>query len=340
MAKHYSIFVLGESQLTISGGVGLDGITQGDGSHLVGHTITLNSHDFDELKIKDGNTRFSDNDGDQKLLGSQEVDGTNYHGNTEIEAEYGLTLTDGTHSWQVVGVNVVNSSTAFATVEALAFVGDPGDWPPAGVPLSVVAAQEGPNFQAADYVIPVCYARGTRIETADGPRPIETLRPGDLVRSLDRGLRPVLWTGGRSMLGVGRAAPVEIAAGTLGATAPLCVSRQHRILVSGADVELLFGSAQVFVPAIHLVAAGLARLGPPRPVSYFHLVLDRHEVIFAEGLASESLLIPPAGADPGEAAFFPELATLGLPGGPAARRCLTRPEAMALLLARARRQAA
>ena len=39
----YDIYVLEENAITISGGVGLDGVTQGDGSHLPGQTITLNA---------------------------------------------------------------------------------------------------------------------------------------------------------------------------------------------------------------------------------------------------------------------------------------------------------
>jgi hypothetical protein len=89
----------------------------------------------------------------------------------------------------------------------------------------------------------------------------------------------------------------------------------------------------VLVPAIHLVAMGAARLLPCPGAEYFHLLLDRHEVILANGLASESLL-PGQWLDQGAkseaGAFFPELLGLGLPRAPAARRCLRRHEAAAL----------
>ncbi len=39
----YTIYQLDESNLTFSNGAQLDGVTQGDGSHLLGQTLTLNS---------------------------------------------------------------------------------------------------------------------------------------------------------------------------------------------------------------------------------------------------------------------------------------------------------
>ena len=331
MPVNYSIFVLGESQLSISGGGQLDGITQGDGSHLVGKTITLNSASFDEMKLADDDTDFRDNDTNQRLDGAQTIDEVGYGNGTRVEAEYGLTLSDGVHTWQAVGVNVVNSATSYATVEGLAFIGGPGHFPPVGVPLTVVSAQEGPNFQVPDYATPICYARGARIETAQGPRPIEELRAGDRVQTLDSGLQPIRWIGARPGFGGRGCAPVEIPAGRLGATAPLAVSQQHRLLIRGPQVQLMFGEGEVLVPAIHLVAMGAARLLPRPGAEYFHLLLDRHEVILANGLASESLL-PGQWLEPGAEAdaFFPELLGLGLARAPAARRCLKRHEAAAL----------
>ncbi len=60
-----------------------------------------------------------------------------------------------------------------------------------------------------------CFVAGTPIDTASGPRAIETLRPGDLVRTLDHGLQPLRWIGVRRVTGLGSFAPVRIAAGAL-----------------------------------------------------------------------------------------------------------------------------
>lgn len=285
----YSIFALEESQLTVSGGGQLDGVTQGDGSHLVGLEITLNANAWTEVAISDDDTDFRDNDSSQRLDGAQSFDGTTYASGTMVEAEYGLTLTDGTNTWQVVGFNIVNSSPSYGTVEGLAFVGGPGGFPPVGVPLTVISAQEGPNFQAAAYATPACFLAGTLIDTPAGRCPIETLCVGDLVNTQDHGPQVVRWTGSRPAIATGRFAPVTIAAGTLGAIAPLQVSQQHRMLIRSARAELLFGAAEVFVPAAHLTDGARICLSPGGVVTYLHLLLDRHEVIFANGVACESL---------------------------------------------------
>ena len=218
----YSIFVLGESRITVSGGGQLDGVTQGDGSHLVGRTVTLNSNAWTEVQIRDnGDNDFSDNDTDQRLQGSQTIDGVTYANNTVVEAEYGVTLSDGVNTWTAIGFNLNNSSPAYATIEGLAFIGGPGGFPPVGVPLTVIASQEGPGFDSGAYATPICFDRGTLIATSRGPRPIESLRPGDLVRTADNGLQPVRWTGRRHAISAGRFAAVEIGAGSGGAGRPL-----------------------------------------------------------------------------------------------------------------------
>ncbi|WP_165759762.1 Hint domain-containing protein [Falsiruegeria litorea] len=299
--------------MTISGGGQLDGVTQGDGSHLVGLSITLNSDAWQEVQIRDGgsDTDFRDNDGNQRLDGDQTIDGVNYSDNTRIEAEYGLTLTDGVNFYQVVGVNVNNSNPSFGTIEGLAFVGGPGGFPPVGVPLYVWSAQEGPNFDSTEYATPICFVRGTLIDTPSGPRPIESLNAGDRVWTAAGQLAQVKWAGGRAAIAAGRFAPVEIPAGTLGATRPLRLSQQHRILISHPLAELLFGSFDVWVPATHLIDAGLAHLVPGGGVEYFHLLLDTHEIIRAEGVETESLHIPETSSDTDEALhFFPELVTI------------------------------
>ncbi|QBF31025.1 Hint domain-containing protein [Thalassococcus sp. S3] len=330
----YSLFVLDESDLTISGGVVLDGVNQGDGSHLVGQTITLNTPAWTEIQIRDDDTDFSDNDSSQRLDGAQEVDGTVYADNTTLEAEYGLTLSDGVNTWQVVGFNVNNSSTAYATVEGLAFIGGPGGFPPVGVPLTVVSAQEGPDYEVAQYATPICYDRGTLIETRRGLRPVETLKPGVRIRTAEGRFRPLRWIEGQHVIGVGRFAPVEIPGRLTGTGRSLRVSQQHCLAVQGPDVALLFDAEEVFIRALHLVGYEGARLCNGVRAEYFHVLLDHHEVIYAEGLASESL--HPGTTDDLMAqhirAMRPDLAK---DYGPTARRVLRRHEA-ALLMQRAR----
>ena len=68
----------------------------------------------------------------------------------------------------------------------------------------------------------------------------------------------------------------------------LVVSPQHRVLVSGALPELLFGENEVLVAAIHLVGRpGITRVEAAE-VTYLHLMFDRHEIVLSDGLWSES----------------------------------------------------
>lgn len=134
-----------------------------------------------------------------------------------------------------------------------------------------------------------CFVKGTLIETDTGPLPIEVLRPGDLVRTADNGLCPVRHVARSTVPALGDAAPIAFAPGAIGNYRWLHVSPQHRILLRDWRADLWFGAAEVLVAARHLVNDTTIRPLPRPKVTYLHLVLDRHEVIYAEGIATESL---------------------------------------------------
>lgn len=129
----------------------------------------------------------------------------------------------------------------------------------------------------------VCYGAGTMIDTPDGPRPVETLRPGDLVMTLDHGPQPVRWLHCRNSLfddaGVD-AKPVQIKAGALGDNLPardLIVSPQHRILVGGAGQLQQIFAFEVFVPAKSLTAvADIRHMKGKKEITWIHFAFDRH----------------------------------------------------------------
>ncbi|MEW9919039.1 Hint domain-containing protein [Marimonas sp. MJW-29] len=135
----------------------------------------------------------------------------------------------------------------------------------------------------------VCFAKGTLIETPSGPVFIESLSEGDLVNTLDDGPQEIRWIGSRKVPGTGKGAPVQIAAGALGNIRPLTVSQNHRMLVTGAMAELLFGQSEVLVAAKHLVNDRTIRIVPCEEVTYYHFLCDAHQIIFAEGCPAESL---------------------------------------------------
>ncbi|WP_417726936.1 Hint domain-containing protein [Roseovarius sp.] len=135
----------------------------------------------------------------------------------------------------------------------------------------------------------VCFAEGTLIETPMGPQPVETLREGDLVNTLDDGPQPVRWIGAQSIVGTGANAPIRIMRGALGNVRDLRVSQNHRMLITGPQAELLFGEHQVLVAAKHLVNDRTIRVEPCAGVVYWHFLLDQHHVVFAEAAPTESL---------------------------------------------------
>ena len=161
----------------------------------------------------------------------------------------------------------------------------------------------------------VCFAAGTMIRTPEGERPVETLRPGELVETMDSGPQPVRWAGRRIVPATGRFAPVRIRAGAFGSRRDLLVSQQHRMLVSGPRAELMFGAPEALAAAKHLADGESVTIEEGGVVEYVHILFDRHEIVFAEGAATESLH-PGAAALSGIApegreeilALFPELA--------------------------------
>jgi len=134
----------------------------------------------------------------------------------------------------------------------------------------------------------ICFTPGARILTQWGERPIETLRPGDRIITRDHGLQPIRWIGKRTLSGQGDCAPVSIASGVMGGTGALILSPRHRVLYTGYRAELLFGESEVLVAAEHLVNGCDITVAPRDEVTYIHIMLDRHEVIYASGIATES----------------------------------------------------
>ncbi len=184
-----------------------------------------------------------------------------------------------------------------------------------------------------------CFVAGTRIATTRGQVPVENLRPGDMVLTHDNGPQPLRWTGRRRVEAKGAFAPIRIAADTFGKHRELLVSPQHRILIRDALAELLFGEADVLIAARDLVNDHSVRPVEGGTVDYVHILFDAHQVVFSEGLATESFLPGPQTAASFEDAIaaeifalFPELdPALGQGYPAAARRTLRNYEARVLV---------
>ena len=143
----------------------------------------------------------------------------------------------------------------------------------------------------------ICFTPGTRILTEYGERPVEDLREGDLVQTKDSGLQEILWTGARRMTGarlfaMPKLRPVRIRAGAFGIGRPedeFLVSPEHRLIVRGAVAQSLFNESEVLVAAKDLInGETIIQDLAMREVTYVHLMLPKHEVIFANGVETES----------------------------------------------------
>jgi hypothetical protein len=137
-----------------------------------------------------------------------------------------------------------------------------------------------------------CFLKGTKILTAEGERKIEDLALGDLLPTMFGGLRPVQWIGrypikksDPSKPWVKDALPIRIARSALGPELPhadLYVTGYHSLLIDG-----------VLAPAATLINGTTIVRDEEREydeLEYFHVKLESHDVIYAEGVLAETLL--------------------------------------------------
>ncbi len=178
----------------------------------------------------------------------------------------------------------------------------PESLPPEGAELWVVNSSIGPEFAEAAPAGPteggtLCFLPGTLIETPSGRRPVEELAEDDKLCTRDGGAQAVCWIGRRRISGgrlmaMPHLRPVRFLAGALGSDAPagdLWLSPDHRVLLKGPVARDLFGSSEVLVAARDLVNDRDIRIDRKcREVEYIHLMLERHEILMANGIAVES----------------------------------------------------
>lgn len=116
-----TIHALGDLQMTRSGGAQLSGLTRGDGSHLVGVTVTLNSNAWEAIDVFDSESEYQASDNSQPLDGAQTFDGTSHADSRRVEAEHQLKVQDSDgNTWSLIGCDINEPGvTSHATVEGL-----------------------------------------------------------------------------------------------------------------------------------------------------------------------------------------------------------------------------
>ncbi len=158
--------------------------------------------------------------------------------------------------------------------------------------LSVAAAQPAVQFMSDNHggtLITLggdmpCFARGTRLLTPNGYKPVENFSPNDPIITLEGAKRPVRWIGRRTLdlSNHQTALPVQFAIGSIAPgipARPVILSPLHAVFLDG-----------VLVPACHLVNGATITVQKTAAVTYFHIELDRHDILLAEGMAAESYL--------------------------------------------------
>ncbi|TMM51893.1 Hint domain-containing protein [Sulfitobacter sabulilitoris] len=201
-------------------------------------------------------------------------------------------VTDGAQSYTVTLIEVGRGSQPL-----LMFL---DEMPPRNCDLWIVhhTLGAGPaNVMGPESGGVICFTPGTFIQTPDGPRRIEELCVGDRVQTKDNGPQLIEWVGSRRMTGarlfaMPRLRPVRIRTGALGVDRPeheLLVSPEHRLLVKGAVAQSLFNTAEVLVTAKDLVNGTTITVDLKVPqVTYIHLLLPSHQVLWANGVETES----------------------------------------------------
>jgi uncharacterized repeat protein (TIGR03803 family) len=253
--------------------------------------------------------------------------GTPYAGLIEDKAGnlFGTTYIGGAHGYGTV-FELQKGSGGYTEKVLYSFSSSDGANPQAGLTVDASgnlygttyeggASGYGTVFELSDTGFVVCYLAGTHILTPRGEIAVEDLREGDLVTTFSgKGAihKPITWIGQlcQSLAGhpdIEKAAPVRIRAGAVAENVPhrdLLVSPDHAICLDG-----------VLIPAKELVnGATIVQELDIAEVHYFHIELEQHDILLAEGLTAESYL------DTGNRDAFAGIRALALAGISAERR--------------------
>lgn len=149
-----------------------------------------------------------------------------------------------------------------------------------------------------------CFAGGNIIATPNGKVAVETIQVGQLISTLNNEEQPVRWIRCSKLDAVALAQnpnllPILIPKDALGAGMPendLIVSPQHRILLRSRIAQRMYGCDEILVAAKKLDGSlGVSVMKGVSEIEYYHLLLDRHEIVLSNGAASEPLFLGPMG---------------------------------------------
>ncbi len=155
------------------------------------------------------------------------------------------------------------------------------------------------SIVSSETIQAVCYARGTMIRTPDGELPVEKLRLGKQVITLVEGQKipqTVTWLGHRRIGLAGHPQPETVA--------PIRILRDafadgmpHRDLVVSPD-HAIFVDGKLICARQLVNGTTIRQERDWTAVDYYHVELDQHSILLAEGLPAESYI------DTGNSGFF------------------------------------
>lgn len=255
---------------SIRGGRGNDTLQGGSGSNNI-----FGNQGNDILRGGSGNNNLSGGGGRDTLFaedGSGNLDGGG--GRDVIYAGLNTSFVDGGNGNDTLILPAGSTFTPFSP----------------GSTGGTATLSNGRNFTYLNIenVEVACFTEGTLVRTPSGDRPIEDLKVGDLVETLDHGSQPIRWVGKRTVNGSGKNAPIRFAAGAVGNRRELRVSPQHRVLVSGWRCQLYFHALEMLCAAKHLCNRDTICREPCDTVNYIHIMFDKHEIVFCENAQLES----------------------------------------------------
>ncbi len=232
------------------------------------------------LAMSHGSAVFSTDHPTEMLTRPIMLDGCVFPAGTEVEDAYEATFTGSD------GANYL--LVALALDGRIAAVHFAGSTPPAGT----VLAYAGQNHSRAFAHGLPGFSHGSEIDTPDGPRPVASLHPGDLVMTRDHGPQPLRWLGSSRKRydrpdGAEEDRPIMIGANALGPGHPnRKIAVRPDMWIAPASSRIASpGGLQGPLPAEAMLSRdNIWRKRRCREMVWIHLVFDQPECLFSHGL--------------------------------------------------------
>ena len=162
----------------------------------------------------------------------------------------------------------------------------------AGTGYALIGMDENSPALRMSELVMGCFGPGTRVTMGDGQLlPVEALAPGMDVRTRDHGAQPLRWVGKVTKRAHGSFAPVTFPPGLLGNLGTLTLGPLQRIFLYQRGEDRLGGRAEVLVQAQYLVDGQRVLQREGGFATHYSLAFDQHQIIYAEGIPVESLLV-------------------------------------------------